>query len=111
MRQVIVPIAFMTMVALITVVGPLARAFARRIELGVPDRTPALPPDATARLERMENAIESIAIEVERLAEGQRFTTKLLAERGAPGDAMSRDAAPREVAQRAFAAPAEARQP
>ena len=81
MRQVIVPIAFMTMVALITVVGPLARAFARRIERGVPDRTPALPPDATARLERMENAIESIAIEVERLAEGQRFTTRLLADR------------------------------
>ena len=106
MRQVIVPIAFMTMVALITVVGPLARAFARRIERGVPDRAPALPPDATARLERMENAIESIAIEVERLAEGQRFTTKLLAERSPSADPM-----PRDVAPRAFAGQAEARQP
>jgi hypothetical protein len=35
-----------------------------------------------ARLRRIEQAIETIAIEVERIGEGQRFTTKLLAERG-----------------------------
>jgi hypothetical protein len=29
----------------------------------------------------MEQAIDSIAIEVERISEGQRFTTKLLSER------------------------------
>jgi len=29
----------------------------------------------------MEQALDSIAIEVERISEGQRFTTKLLAER------------------------------
>lgn len=34
-----------------------------------------------ARLERLEHAIDTIAIEIERLGEGQRFTTKLLAER------------------------------
>ena len=33
------------------------------------------------RLERMELAIDAMATEVERVAEGQRFTTKLLAER------------------------------
>jgi hypothetical protein len=33
------------------------------------------------RLERMEMAIDAMATEVERVAEGQRFTTKLLAER------------------------------
>ncbi|MEO8562929.1 MAG: hypothetical protein ABI601_12680 [bacterium] len=33
------------------------------------------------RLARIEQAVESIAIEVERISEGQRFTTKLLAER------------------------------
>jgi hypothetical protein len=38
----------------------------------------------TARLERMEQAIDSIAVEVERISEGQRFTTKLLSERTAP---------------------------
>lgn len=35
-----------------------------------------------ARLGRMEQAIDSMAIEVERISEGQRFTSKLLAERG-----------------------------
>ena len=33
-----------------------------------------------ARAERMEQSIESIALEVERLAEGQRFAAKLLSE-------------------------------
>jgi hypothetical protein len=33
------------------------------------------------RLARIEHAVEAIAIEVERVSEGQRFTTKLLAER------------------------------
>jgi hypothetical protein len=36
------------------------------------------------RDDRLEQAIEAIAIEVERVAEGQRFVTKLLAERGQP---------------------------
>ena len=33
------------------------------------------------RLQRIEQAVESIALEVERIGEAQRFTTKLLAER------------------------------
>ena len=33
------------------------------------------------RLERMEQAIDAMATEVERVADGQRFTSKLLAER------------------------------
>ena len=37
------------------------------------------------RLERMEMAIDAMATEVERVAEGQRFTTKLLAERQVEG--------------------------
>lgn len=36
------------------------------------------------RLSRLDNAMDSVAVEVERISEGQRFTTKLLAERGAP---------------------------
>jgi hypothetical protein len=35
-------------------------------------------PDIIARLERMESGMESIAAEIERIGEGQRFTTKLL---------------------------------
>jgi hypothetical protein len=33
------------------------------------------------RLARIEQAVDSIAIEMERVSEGQRFTTKLLSER------------------------------
>jgi hypothetical protein len=63
-----------------TIVGlPIARAFARRIDRQA--GPPTLPPDAAARLERMEQAIDTIALEIERISEGQRFTTKLLAER------------------------------
>ena len=36
----------------------------------------------TQRLERMEQAMDAIAIEIERVSEGQRFVTRLLSERG-----------------------------
>src|SRR5258706_12877502 len=58
---------------------PMARAYARRMDReSKPD---ALPADVSARLERMEQAIEAIAVEVERISEGQSFTTKMLSER------------------------------
>ena len=34
-----------------------------------------------ARLARMEQAIDAMAVETERISEGQRFTTKLLSEK------------------------------
>jgi hypothetical protein len=36
------------------------------------------------RLARVEQAVEAIAVEVERISEGQRFVTKLLSERAVP---------------------------
>lgn len=36
--------------------------------------------DMNARMMRIENAIESVAVEVERISEGQRFTSRLLSE-------------------------------
>lgn len=42
---------------------------------------PAVAPDSTERLERIEQAVDAIAIEVERVSEGQRFVTRLLSER------------------------------
>jgi hypothetical protein len=38
--------------------------------------------EADHRLERIEHAIDAMAVEVERISEGQRFVTKLLADRG-----------------------------
>ena len=43
--------------------------------------TPAALLHIDERLAHMERAIDAVAIEVERISEGQRFTTKLLAER------------------------------
>ncbi len=84
-EAIVVPIAFfITMVAII--VGlPIARALARKIDRQA--SAPKLPPEALARLERIEHAVDAIAVEVERISEGQRFTTKLLSERAAaPGE-------------------------
>ena len=54
-------------------------------------RTRRLPPPALNddRLEHLQQSVDAIAIEVERIAEGQRFTTRLLAERG-EGSPMDR---------------------
>ena len=38
-------------------------------------------PELTARLNRVEQIVEATAIEIERISEGQRFTTKLLSEK------------------------------
>lgn len=40
----------------------------------------SVPPLAEARLARIEQAVDAIALEVERISEGQRFTTRLLSE-------------------------------
>jgi hypothetical protein len=87
-----IPIMAMAIVPITAIGWPLARAYARRMEQGnVAGRVPS---EVTARLERMEQAIDSIAVEVERISEGQRFTTKLLAERTAV-DASQRAASER----------------
>ena len=90
--EVAVPLgAFIT--AIILAIGvPLVRAYSRRLD--AESRNPRIPSEITARLERMEQAIDSVAVEVERISEGQRFTTKLLSEgRGAPDSRQSAPAA------------------
>jgi hypothetical protein len=74
--------AFFFTIAVIAIGVPLARAFGRRIT-----RSPsAAAPDVSPRLDRIEQAIEAVAIEVERISEGQRFTTRLMSElRALPG--------------------------
>ena len=89
----LIPIVLFIMVGVTIIGAPIARAIARRIEKGTGGSSGGLPNDAAARLERMEHAIDAIAVEVERIAEGQRFTSKLLAGRadGAqPERAMAR---------------------
>jgi len=84
--DVAVPIAGIVMIIALSIGTPIAIAYARRISRGAPPAAGA-GADTTARLERMEQAIEAIATEVERISEGQRFTTKLLAESQQRADA------------------------
>lgn len=39
------------------------------------------PGDDESRVDRLEHVVDSVAAEVERMAEGQRFVSRLLAER------------------------------
>ena len=55
--------------------------YVRGIEAQKKPSQPDLAPDVQDRMLRIEQAVDAIAIEVERMSEGQRFTTRLLAER------------------------------
>jgi hypothetical protein len=72
----------------ITVVS-IGRAYIQSLEVQRKMRQPDLTPDVQDRMSRIEQAVDAIAIEVERMSEGQRFTTKLLAERFGDGAATA----------------------
>jgi hypothetical protein len=77
-RAAEVAIAGMIMLGAIIIGFPIARALARRI-----DRTglkPKVPVEVTSQLAQLNQAVEAVAVEVERISEGQRFTTRLLSE-------------------------------
>ena len=78
-EDIVVPIAFFITAIIISIGFPLVRGLVRRWER---KSTPtALPSDAADRLERIEQAIDAMSIEVERIAEGQRFVTRLMSDR------------------------------
>lgn len=58
---------------------PFVRVIARRLERR--DVPPANLNRIEERLGRLETGVDAIAVEIERISEGQRFTTRLLAER------------------------------
>lgn len=88
-----VPLGFFAMVIAIVVGRPMIKSYAARMESE--STRPQIPSEVMGRLERIEQAVDAIAVEVERISEGQRFTTKLLSETrdkalpgpSAPGDA------------------------
>ena len=67
-----------TIVFIILVLFPLALAAARLMWKRATAPRPKPNPADTERLERLEHAVDTIAIEIERVAEGQRYVTKLL---------------------------------
>lgn len=76
--KVVIAISFFTSVAL------SVRAIANAVvQSRLNDRSPSQRSFGSSddRLARIEQAVDAIALEVERISEGQRFTTKLLSER------------------------------
>jgi hypothetical protein len=66
-------------IAAVIIFQPIVRALARRLE---GRRHPgAIDVGSAERLQRIEQAVDAMAIEIERISEGQRFTTKLLSAR------------------------------
>jgi hypothetical protein len=74
----------------VVVLGPLAVAAARLMwkRGSNPPRRPAVDAVTAQRLERIEQAVDAIALEVERVSEGQRFVTRLLTGDGIDGSGV-----------------------
>jgi chromosome segregation ATPase len=81
------------------VLFPIAITFARNLWKRGNRKTVTerVSPETNERLERLEQGVEAIAIEIERVSEGQRFVTKLLAEGTGP---TARIQQPESVAER-----------
>lgn len=76
----------------IFVLAPIAIAAARLLwkRANAPIQ-PAIDRETADRLRRLEGGVDAIAIEVERISEGQRFVTKLMAEREQQKIALPRE--------------------
>ena len=74
-QAVDISIAFFVMIAVMVVGWPIARAFGRRIERR--GQVATLDAGTMEQLQRIEQAVDAMAIEVERISESQRFMAKL----------------------------------
>jgi hypothetical protein len=72
----------LSILSIILIAFPLAAGFARSLwkRANRPGPPPAVFTETAQRLERLEASVDAIAIEIERISEGQRFVTKLLSE-------------------------------
>lgn len=71
-------IAFIVAAAAVLILMPFTRALARAIDRS--KTRSSVPAEVTTQLAQLSQAVDAIAVEVERISEGQRFTTKLLAD-------------------------------
>jgi hypothetical protein len=77
-QAVDISVAFFLTIAAIIIGLPLARAFARRMDRR--GGSAQIPNEIASQLTHLNQAVDVIALEVERISEGQRFTTRLLSE-------------------------------
>ena len=77
-QAVDISISFFLTLALVIIGLPLARAFSRRMDRR--GGTAQISNEVSSQLAHLNQAVDAIALEVERISEGQRFTTRLLSE-------------------------------
>ena len=76
-----ISVAFFIMCAVMVIGWPIARALGKRLERR-PD-LPAVNPGMSDQLVRIEQAVDAMSIEIERISESQRFLAKLQSGQGA----------------------------
>lgn len=74
-------VAGLSFVVVLVFAIPMSIAFARRVWRRSARTEVTLPPEMRDRMESLERGMDAIALEVERIGEGQRFVTQALAER------------------------------
>ena len=80
-----ISVAFFIMCAVMVIGWPIARALGKRLERR-PD-LPAVNAGMSDQLVRIEQAVDAMSIEIERISESQRFLAKLQSGQGAvPGE-------------------------
>ena len=73
---------FVFLMVMVMFIGmPIAIAYARRIWKKGSATISAIPQEIYERFNRIDQAIDSVAVEVERIGEGQRYVTKLVNDR------------------------------
>jgi len=73
-----------SIVFIVSVLAPIAMAYARRLwrRASAPPPTDFTP--VVRRLEQLQQAVDTVAIEVERMSEGQRYVAKVITEGSPP---------------------------
>lgn len=89
-EAVMLGFGFFAMIVLIVIGYPIARAFGRRMDRKAV--APAIGPDVARQLSRIEQAVDAMSIEVERISEAQRYMAKLQTERVAERAGLPRGA-------------------
>lgn len=88
-EEIVIPLAGMLMIIILAIGVPLVRALGRRWDSEA--RMPRRDPEAAERLAHIEQAIDAMAVEIERISEGQRFVTRLLSDKTPERAALPRE--------------------
>lgn len=81
---VIISVVFFVSIAATIIFTPIARAFARRMDAGTQRELSGS--GLAPQIEQLQASVDTMAIELERISEAQRFQSKLLAERSREGE-------------------------